>query len=115
MSEAELHWMAGRRKEAKRAGARRGELRVPLPVGLVHDDENKVIIDPDEEVAAAISDVFAAFDATGSAYGVAGAFAGRRFPRRAYGGGGGRRAPGGRPTPPPAPRGFRHPGLRRSG
>ena len=43
-------------------------------------------IDPDEEVAAAISDVFAAFTATGSAYGVAGAFAGRRFPRRAYGG-----------------------------
>jgi len=45
-----------------------------------------VVIDPDEEVAAAISDVFAAFTATGSAYGVAGAFAGRRFPRRAYGG-----------------------------
>ena len=45
-----------------------------------------VVIDPDEEVAAAISDVFAAFTATGSAYGVAGVFAGRRFPRRAYGG-----------------------------
>ena len=45
-----------------------------------------MVIDPDEEVPAAISDVFAAFTATGSAYGVAGAFAGRRFPRRAYGG-----------------------------
>ncbi|HLB75520.1 MAG TPA: recombinase family protein, partial [Candidatus Dormibacteraeota bacterium] len=86
MSEAELHWLTSRMNESKRAAARRGELRVPLPVGLVHDDENKVIIDPDEEVAAAISDVFAAFTATGSAYGVAGAFAGRRFPRRAYGG-----------------------------
>jgi hypothetical protein len=72
--------------EAKRAAARRGELRVPLPVGLIYDDEGNVVIDPDEEVAAAISDVFAAFTATGSAYGVAGAFAGRRFPRRAYGG-----------------------------
>ena len=72
--------------EAKRAAARRGELRVPLPVGLVYDDDGGVVIDPDEEVAAAISDVFAAFTATGSAYGVAGAFAGRRFPRRAYGG-----------------------------
>jgi len=72
--------------EAKRAAARRGELRVPLPVGFVYDDEDNVVIDPDEEVAAAISDVFAAFTATGSAYGVAGAFAGRRFPRRAYGG-----------------------------
>ena len=35
---------------------------------------------------AAIADVFAAFAQTGSAYGVAGAFAGRRFPQRAYGG-----------------------------
>src|SRR5438309_7916789 len=66
--------------------ARRGELRVPLPVGLVDDDDGNVVIDPDEEVTAAISDVFAAFTATGSAYGVAGAFSGRRFPRRAYGG-----------------------------
>lgn len=86
MSEAELHWLTSRMNEAKRAAARRGELRVPLPVGLVYDGEDTVVIDPDEEVAAAISDVFAAFTATGSAYGVAGAFAGRRFPRRAYGG-----------------------------
>jgi len=86
MSEAELHWLTSRLNESKRAAARRGELRVPLPVGFVYDDEANVVIDPDEEVAAAISDVFAAFTATGSAYGVAGAFAGRRFPRRAYGG-----------------------------
>ncbi len=86
MSEAELHWLTSRMNEAKKAAARRGELRVPLPVGLVYDDEDNVVIDPDQEVAAAISDVFAAFAATGSAYGVAGAFAGRRFPRRAYGG-----------------------------
>ena len=35
---------------------------------------------------AAIADVFKAFWQTGSAYGVVGVFAGRRFPRRAYGG-----------------------------
>ena len=86
MSEAELHWLTSRLQESKRAAAARGELRVPLPVGFVYDDEGQVIIDPDAEVAAAISDVFAAFTQTGSAYGVAGAFAGRRFPRRAYGG-----------------------------
>ena len=86
MAEAELHWLTSRLNESKRAAARRGELRVPLPVGLVYDDDGGVVIDPDEEVAAAISDVFAAFTATGSAYGVAGVFAGRRFPRRAYGG-----------------------------
>jgi len=86
MSEAELHWLTSRLNESKRAAARRGELRVPLPVGFVHDDDGAVVIDPDQEVAAAVADVFAAFTATGSAYGVAGAFAGRRFPRRAYGG-----------------------------
>lgn len=86
MSEAELHWLTSRMNEAKRAAARRGELRVPLPVGFVYDEDGGVVIDPDEEVAAAIRDVFAAFTQTGSAYGVAGAFAGRRFPRRAYGG-----------------------------
>ena len=59
---------------------------MPLPVGFVYDLDGQVVIDPDAEVAAAIGDVFAAFAQTGSAYGVAGAFAGRRFPRRAYGG-----------------------------
>jgi hypothetical protein len=37
-------------------------------------------------VRAAIGDVFNAFWQTGSASGVVGVFAGRRFPRRAYGG-----------------------------
>jgi DNA invertase Pin-like site-specific DNA recombinase len=86
MSEAELHWLTSRMNEAKKAAARRGELRVPLPVGLAYDDDGSIGIDPDEEVAAAVRDVFAAFAQTGSAYGAAGAFAGRRFPRRAYGG-----------------------------
>ena len=34
MSEAELHFLAGRLQGAKRAAAERGELRFPLPVGL---------------------------------------------------------------------------------
>src|SRR5689334_11486611 len=86
MSEAELHLLAGRLQGAKRAAAERGELRTPLPVGYVYDDDNEVVIDPDEEVAAAVADMFTAFTATGSAYGVVAAFNGRRFPRRAYGG-----------------------------
>lgn len=86
MSEAELHLLAGRLQGAKRAAAERGELRTPLPVGYVYDEDNEVVIDPDEEVAAAVADVFTAFTATGSAYGVVAAFTSRRFPRRAYGG-----------------------------
>jgi DNA invertase Pin-like site-specific DNA recombinase len=86
MSEAELHLLAGRLQGAKRAAATRGELRTPLPVGYLHDEDGATIIDPDEEVAAAVGDVFTAFTAAGSAYGVVAAFAGRRFPLRAYGG-----------------------------
>ncbi len=86
MGEMELHVMAQRLQANKRAAAERGELRTPLPVGLVHDDAGDVVIDPDAEVQAAIRDVFAAFTACGSAYGVVAAFKERRFPLRAYGG-----------------------------
>ena len=86
MSEAELHIITSRLQGAKRAAAERGELRFPLPVGYVCDEEGQTIIDPDEEVQAAIADLFAAFTKTGSAYGVVGVFKGRRFPKRAYGG-----------------------------
>lgn len=86
MSEAELHFLAGRLQGAKRAAAERGELRFPLPVGFVYDDEGNTIIDPDAEVQAAVTDVFAAFRAGGSAYQAVVAFRGRRFPLRAYGG-----------------------------
>ncbi|MGW1047540.1 recombinase family protein, partial [Streptomyces sp. NPDC002547] len=37
MSEAELHILAGRLHGARNAAAMRGELRLPLPVGLVYD------------------------------------------------------------------------------
>ncbi|HEX9498775.1 MAG TPA: recombinase family protein [Mycobacterium sp.] len=86
MGEVELHVMAQRLRASKRAAAARGELRTPLPVGYVHDELGGVIVDPDAEVQAAICDLFAAFAACGSAYGVVAAFAGRRFPLRAYGG-----------------------------
>ena len=86
MGEMELHVMAQRLQANKRAAAERGELRTPLPVGLVHDDAGDIVIDPGAEVQAAIRDLFAAFTACGSAYGVVAAFAGRRFPLRAFGG-----------------------------
>jgi hypothetical protein len=75
MSQAELHIMAGRLQAAKLAAAERGELRAPLPVGLVYDDDGMVVTDPDAEVRAAVADIFACFAAAGSAYG--GAWAGQ--------------------------------------
>jgi len=86
MSEAELHILAGRLQGAKLAAAQRGELRFPLPVGYLYDDDERTVIDPDEEVRTAVADVFARFEAKGSAYAVVEAFAERRFPTRAYGG-----------------------------
>jgi excisionase family DNA binding protein len=84
-SEAELHIMASRLQGAKRHAAERGELRLPLPIGYVYDAEGAAIIDPDEEVQAAVSDLFKAFAQTGSAYGVVGVFKDRRFPKRVDG------------------------------
>jgi hypothetical protein len=86
IGEVELHVMAQRLAASKKAAAARGELRTPLPVGYVHDPAGEVVIDPDAEVQAAIGDLFAAFAACGSAYGVVAAFTERRFPLRAYGG-----------------------------
>jgi DNA invertase Pin-like site-specific DNA recombinase len=80
MSEAELHWLHTRLDGARLAAAARGALRLPLPAGLVCDDDGQIVKDPDEEIQAAIAGMFAAFTATGSAYGVVTAFAGRRFP-----------------------------------
>ena len=67
MSEAELHLLAGRLQGAKLAAAQRGELRFPLPVGYVYDDDGRTVVDPDEEVRTAVAAVFTSFEAKGSA------------------------------------------------
>jgi DNA invertase Pin-like site-specific DNA recombinase len=85
MSEAELHVLASRLQGAKQAAAQRGELRCALPIGYLYDADGQTVIDCDDEVRHAVEDVFGAFAQTGSAYGVVGAFAGRRFPRRGVG------------------------------
>jgi DNA invertase Pin-like site-specific DNA recombinase len=86
LSQAELHVMAVRLQGARRHAAERGELRFPLAVGYLYDQDGRWIIDPDEEVQAALYDLFRAFGQTGSAYGVVGVFKDRLFPQRTYGG-----------------------------
>lgn len=88
MSQAELHFIRARLQGGKINKARKGELRSPLPVGYVYDDEGCTLIDPDQEVQGAIKMVFEAFKETGSAYGVVRHFARHhlKFPKRAYGG-----------------------------
>jgi DNA invertase Pin-like site-specific DNA recombinase len=80
MSAVELHILAQRMQEAKKAAARRGELRLPLPIGYAYDIDGQVVMDPDQEVQAAVTDVFRALEATGSCCGVVKAFRDRRFP-----------------------------------
>ena len=87
LAQAELHVMGVRLQGAKRHAAGRGELRLPLAAGYLYDSEGDWIIDPDQEVQAAISDLLKAFRQAGSAYGVVGIFRGRRFPSRAHSGG----------------------------
>ncbi|HWS85033.1 MAG TPA: recombinase family protein, partial [Ktedonobacteraceae bacterium] len=70
MSEAELHWLKQRLLGGKLAKAEQGELRFRPPVGLVYDPTGKMVLDPDEEVQAAVRLVFDLFEEYGSALAV---------------------------------------------
>ena len=67
MSEAELHFIRARLQGGILSKARRGELAMPLPVGLVTDPAGKVVLDPDQAVQDAVGHLFATFARTGSA------------------------------------------------
>lgn len=84
MSEAELHFLKARMRGGMINKARRGELEMRPPVGLVYRDDGVLILDPDAEVQAAMRLVFETFGRTGSAMQTAKLFheQGLRFPRR---------------------------------
>jgi DNA invertase Pin-like site-specific DNA recombinase len=84
MSEAELHFIRARLRGGQLSAARRGELRMGLPVGLVYDSAGHVVLDPDTGVQDAVRHLFAVFARTGSARAVVAAFAGEKllFPVR---------------------------------
>jgi DNA invertase Pin-like site-specific DNA recombinase len=50
MSEAELHVMQARMRGGVLNKARRGELALPLPVGLIYNTEGQVVLEPDKQV-----------------------------------------------------------------
>lgn len=84
MSEAELHFIKARLRGGVLSKARRGELPMPLPVGLVSDPSGHVVLDPDTAVQQALQHLFDTFTATGSATACVKAFreAGLMFPWR---------------------------------
>ena len=54
ISEAELHVLRARLRGGILNKARRGELKNPLPVGLVYDAQGRVVLDPDRQVQDAL-------------------------------------------------------------
>nr|WP_246811639.1 recombinase family protein [Mesorhizobium silamurunense] len=50
MSEAELHILKSRLQGGILNKARRGELEMPLPIGLVYTPDARVVLDPDRQI-----------------------------------------------------------------
>lgn len=67
ISELELHTIRARLTAGVLSKAQRGELALPLPVGLVRDPLQRVLKHPDQEVRGRIDLVFATFLRLGSA------------------------------------------------
>src|SRR5262245_5245105 len=79
MSEAELHWLHCRLVGGKLEKAQHGTLRWRLPVGLVYEATGQIVFDPDEEIQAAVHQVFEVFTTTKSALAVVKHFADHRL------------------------------------
>lgn len=88
MSQAELHFIRARLLGGKINKAKKGELCFPLPVGYCYGDQNKTMMDADEQVRESIFLIFKKFKEDGSACAVSQYFEKNnlQFPKRAYGG-----------------------------
>jgi DNA invertase Pin-like site-specific DNA recombinase len=84
MSEAELHFIRARMRGGVLSKARRGEFATALPIGLVYDEQKRVVLDPDAQVQSTVRLLFETFRRVGSAFGVVRTFheQGILFPRR---------------------------------
>jgi DNA invertase Pin-like site-specific DNA recombinase/DNA-binding MarR family transcriptional regulator len=79
ISEAELHLIRQRMWSGRIAKARRGELAVPLPAGLVRRPSGEVTLDPDEQVRSVVRLVFDLFERLGTVGAVLGFLADNRI------------------------------------
>jgi DNA invertase Pin-like site-specific DNA recombinase len=84
MSEAELHVLKARLRGGILNKVRRGEYRCLLPTGLVYDENDAVVLDPDVQVRGTLAHFFETFARVGSAHQTVKAFRaeGLRFPSR---------------------------------
>ena len=84
LSEAELYMLKARLLGGLLNKARRGELKLPLPVGLLYDPLDRVMLDPDAQVQQSLRLLFDTFERKGSATATVRYFAdkGLEFPSR---------------------------------
>jgi DNA invertase Pin-like site-specific DNA recombinase len=84
MSEAELHVLKARLQGGMLNKARRGELKLPLPIGLVYRPDGVIALDPDRQIEQSLRLLFKTFGQVGSAMAVVKRFRaeGLDFPRR---------------------------------
>lgn len=68
MSEAELFVLRARLQGGILNKARRGALKLVLPMGLCYTESDTVVLDPNVQVQATIREVFHRFEHTGSAF-----------------------------------------------
>jgi DNA invertase Pin-like site-specific DNA recombinase len=68
MSEAELHVLKARLRGGILSKAQRGELKMPLPVGLVYDPLQRIVLDPDKQVQNTLRHFFETFCRTGAGW-----------------------------------------------
>src|SRR6516165_10887837 len=67
LSEAELHVIRARLQGGILNKARRGELMISPPVGLIYNSEGALVLDPDKHVQQCLRLLFETFRSTGSA------------------------------------------------
>jgi DNA invertase Pin-like site-specific DNA recombinase len=68
MSEAELFVLRARLQGGILNKARRGALKLALPIGLCYTESDTIVLDPNVQVQATIQEVFHSFEHAGSAF-----------------------------------------------
>lgn len=84
MSEAELHVLRARLRGGVLNKAKRGELKVPLPIGFIYNSEDRTVFHPDQQVQESIRMFFKIFQESNSAWSTVKIFRDRglQFPRQ---------------------------------
>lgn len=88
LSEVEKRLIRTRLLGAKLLKAKKGKLRLPIPIGYVYDSAGEMMLDPDEEIQKVVRLIFEVFDECGKTSAVLKYFIENnlRFPKRDGGG-----------------------------